>query len=99
MYVDPITRQTFNYANQILWEKTTQNVIALDPDTNQYYVPIHNLLKKTFLYSLNHFKLKLLLVQTPLLPKLQVFLLKKTQTFLESSFIYKTLQQYLTIPR
>ena len=33
MYVDPITRQTFNFANQ-----TPKKVITLDPDTDQYYV-------------------------------------------------------------
>ena len=38
MYVDPITRQTFEYANQIPCENKAQNVISLDPDTNQYYV-------------------------------------------------------------
>ena len=38
MYVDPITRQTFDNARQIPCENTRQNVIALDPDTDQYYV-------------------------------------------------------------
>ena len=40
MYVDPITRQTFEYINQIPCENNPQNVIALDPDTDQYYVLI-----------------------------------------------------------
>ena len=35
MYVDPITRQTFEYANQIPCENNPQNVISLDPDTDQ----------------------------------------------------------------
>ena len=38
MYVDPITRQTFEYANQIPWESNPQNVFALDPETDQFYV-------------------------------------------------------------
>ena len=38
MHVDPITRQTLNYANQIPCENNPQNLIALDPDTDQYYV-------------------------------------------------------------
>ena len=38
VYVDPITRQTFNYANQIPCENNPQSVIALDPDTDQFYV-------------------------------------------------------------
>ena len=38
IYVDPITRQTFEYANQIPCENNPQNVISLDPDTDQYYV-------------------------------------------------------------
>ena len=38
MYVDPITRQTFEYANQIPCENNPQNVISLDPDADQYYV-------------------------------------------------------------
>ena len=38
MCVDPITRQTFEYANQIPCQTNPHNVIALDPDTDQYYV-------------------------------------------------------------
>ena len=33
MYVDPITRQTFNYATPIKCENNPQNIIELDPDT------------------------------------------------------------------
>ena len=40
MYVDPITCQTFNYANRFPCKHSPQNVIALDHDTDQYYV--HN---------------------------------------------------------
>ena len=38
MYIDPITRQTFEYANQIPCENNRQNVISLDPETDQKYV-------------------------------------------------------------
>ena len=38
MYVDPITRQTFEYANEIPCENNQQSVIALDPDINKYYI-------------------------------------------------------------
>ena len=53
MYVDPITRQTFNYANHIPCENNQQNVIALDPDTDQKYVVTPQPIKKTLLYYLN----------------------------------------------
>ena len=46
MYVDPITRQTFEYANQIPCENTPQNVISFDPDTDQYYVLTPQPIKK-----------------------------------------------------
>ena len=46
MYVDPITRQTFEYANQIPCENNPQNVISLDPDTDQYYVLTPQPIKK-----------------------------------------------------
>ena len=38
MFVNPITCQTFEHANLKLCENNFQNGIALDPDTNQYYV-------------------------------------------------------------
>ena len=41
MCVNPITRQTFEYANQIPCHNNPQNVLALDPDTFQYYVSNH----------------------------------------------------------
>ena len=34
LYVDPITRQTFNYATPIECGNTPQNIIELDPDTD-----------------------------------------------------------------
>ena len=33
-----LLRQTFEYANQIPCENNPQNVISLDPDTDQFYV-------------------------------------------------------------
>ena len=38
MYVDPITRQTFTIATPIPCENNPQNIIALDPDTDQFYL-------------------------------------------------------------
>ena len=46
MYGDPITRQTFEHANQIPCENSPQNVISLDPDTDQYYVLTPQPIKK-----------------------------------------------------
>ena len=37
MYVDPTTRQTSEDANRIPCGNKPKNVIALDPDTNQYF--------------------------------------------------------------
>ena len=37
-YVDPITRQTFDYATPIACENNPQNTIALDLDSDQYYL-------------------------------------------------------------
>ena len=77
MYVYPITRQTFEYANRIPCENNPQNVISLDADTDQYYVLTSQPIKKTLLYSLNLLKYKPLLAQTPSLLKMLVFTLKK----------------------
>ena len=40
MYVDPITRQTFNYATQIECANNPRNITELDPDTDDgdFYV-------------------------------------------------------------
>ena len=77
MFVDPITRPTFGYANQIPCESSLQNVIALDPDIDQYYVLTPQPFKKTLLYPLNPLKFKPILAPTPLLLKMRVFILKK----------------------
>ena len=45
MYVDLITRQIFEYANQIPCQNNTQNVTALDTDIDQYYVLTPQLIK------------------------------------------------------
>ena len=34
MYVDPITRQTYDYATPIPCDNNTRNVIELDPDAD-----------------------------------------------------------------
>ena len=87
MYVDPITSETFQYANQIPCENNPQNVMALDRDTNQYNVLTpqrKSFVRKDALELLNLLKSKPLLNLILLLPKMQLFILKKTQTFLES---------------
>ena len=73
MYVDPITHQTFENANQIPCENNTQTVFAIGPDANHYYVSTPQPIKMTFLILLDLLKVKLLLALTPLLLKLKVF--------------------------
>ena len=34
MYVDPITRQTYDYATPITYDKNPRNIIELDPDSD-----------------------------------------------------------------
>ena len=48
MYVDPITRQTFNYATPIECGNNPQNIIELDPDTDYggFYVLTSDPLKR-----------------------------------------------------
>ena len=50
VYVDPVTRQIFNYTKQIPCENKPQNVVALDTDTDQYCVLTPQPIKKTLLY-------------------------------------------------
>ena len=88
MYVDPITRQTFEYANQIPCENNPQNVISLDPDTDQYYVLTPQPIKKDPLLLLNQLKFKPLLAQILSPLKTLAFITKRIKTILESSFIY-----------
>ena len=76
-YVDHITRQTFEYANQIPFENSPQHVIALDPDTDQYSVLTPQLFKKILFNTLNLLKSKPLLTLTPLLSKMHVYVPRK----------------------
>ena len=48
MYVDPITRQTLNYATPIECGNNPQNIIELDPDTDDgdFYVLTPDPLKR-----------------------------------------------------
>ena len=98
MYVDPITRQTYDYATPIACENNPRNIIELDPDSddqdfyilgpdpiialdpnsNHYYVLITELLKKMTLHNyLNQNKLNLLLAQIPSLLEKQAFVPKR----------------------
>ena len=38
MHIDPILRQTFNQATPISCNKSPQNVIALDLDTDEHFL-------------------------------------------------------------
>ena len=78
MYVDPITCQIFEYANQIPCENNPQNVIALDLDTDQYFVPTPQPFKKDTLLLFEPTQVQAVIIQTPLLPKRHLFS-KKTQ--------------------
>ena len=37
MYVDPITRQTYDYATPIACDSNPRNIIELDPDSDEHY--------------------------------------------------------------
>ena len=57
-YVDLITRQTFDYATPIPWENNPKNIIALDPDTDQYYILTPKSIKRDplFLFESRRFQ-------------------------------------------
>ena len=58
MYIDPISRPTFNFATPISCDNNPNNVIALDPDTDEHYVPTHKpVLRATpMLFKPKHFQ-------------------------------------------
>ena len=60
MYVDPITRQTFNYATPIECGNNPQNIIELDPDTDDgaFYVLTPDPLKREASQMFNPLKLR-----------------------------------------
>ena len=37
MYVDPITRQTYDYTTPIACDNNARNIIELDPDSDDQY--------------------------------------------------------------
>ena len=41
-YVDPISRQTYSFSTEISCDGNPANIIALDPDGNDYYLPHPN---------------------------------------------------------
>ena len=43
MYIDPITRQSFNYTTAESCDNNPQNVIALHLDTDEHYVLTPNI--------------------------------------------------------
>ena len=58
MYVDPITRQIFEYANQIPWKTTDKIFLLLTLTMMKFMSKLHKLLKKTLIYPLNPLKFK-----------------------------------------
>ena len=77
LYVDLVTRQTVEHANQIPCKNNQQNYISLDPITYQYYVLSRQPNKKDPPHFFNLLKFNLLLDQVRLLPKMQVFFSQK----------------------
>ena len=73
MFFDHITRQSFEYANQIQCEKTLKMLSHLIPILIKTLFQLHNSQKQTHLFFLNPLKTKLLLALTTLLLKMQVF--------------------------
>ena len=60
MYVDPITRQTFNYATPIECGNNPRNIIELDPvkDDGDFYVLTPDPLKSKHYKCLHPLKLR-----------------------------------------
>ena len=48
MYVDPITRQTYDYAIRFACDNTPRNIIELDPDSDdqEFYILGHEPIKR-----------------------------------------------------
>ena len=86
MYVEPITRQTFIYANQVPCENNPQNVIALELDTDQNYVLAPQTLKKDPSLLYEPTQIQTAISPTTLLPKMQVFIPKKKSNFFGIEF-------------
>ena len=75
MYVDPITRQTFNYATPIECGNNPQNIIELDPDSNDgdFYVLTPEPLKREAPQMFKPPKLKQRSLPKHLPPKMLVY--------------------------
>ena len=76
--VDPITRQIFDYATPIPCENNPQNIIAYDPDTDQYYILTPKPNKRDPPLLLEPRKFKQLLTLTLLHLKMLAYILNKT---------------------
>ena len=87
MYVEPITRKTFEHANQVPFENIPQIVIALYTDIDQYYVFTPDPIKKDppQLSDPNIFIVRL--TQTPSLTQKQAFIHKKNLNIFENVFL------------
>ena len=71
MYVDPITRQTYDYATPVTCNNNPRNIIELDPDSDDqdFYILGPNPLNANLHYCSHLLKLKLQHVLTLLQPK------------------------------
>ena len=58
MYVDPITRQTFNYATPIECGNNPQKIFELAPDTDDFYVLTPDPLKREAPQKFKHTQIK-----------------------------------------
>ena len=88
MFVDPITGQTFVYANQTPCENNPQNVVVTrDLDFDQKYALTLQPIKKDPIYSLNIIYFKPLLV---IFFYCSYSFSKRTHTTLASCSLYQT---------
>ena len=92
MFVDPIKSQTFDYANQIPCENNPQNVIALVRDTDDYFVLTPQSIKKDSSLLFEPTQIQTAFIQTPLLPKMLVFFLKRDSNIFGSEFYLQNTQ-------
>ena len=72
---------TQSLANQIPCENNPQNVITLEPDTDQYNILTPQPSEKIVFYFLDLFKSKRLLAQTPFCPRCRYVFSKELKRF------------------
>ena len=90
MYVDPITRQTYDYATPITCDNNPKNIIELDPDSDDqdFYILGLNLINANLHQCLHLLKLKLQYAQTLLQLKMLVYILMLNLTNSGTEFYF-----------